>query len=90
MLINFHTLRVAFGFLDLSFDLREGRSLRDIVERWVRPRGAESARKPFKKRPNVYSWCYADADICVAQGSSGSVAVWAAAGGGSDPEGGST
>ena len=30
----------------------------------------------FEKRPNVYAWCYADDAICVAQGSSGNVAVW--------------
>ena len=33
-------------------------------------------RKDGSKRPNVYSWCYADDGICVARGSSGSVAVW--------------
>lgn len=87
MLINFHTLRVAliFGFLNLRFDLREGRGLRAFVERWLRPRGAEGARKPFRKKPNVYVWCYADAHICIAQVASGSIGVWAAAGG-SDPE----
>ena len=53
-----------------SIDVREGRGIRGLIER-VRGR-----RKDGSKRPNVYSWCYADDDICVAQGSSGSTAVW--------------
>ena len=53
-----------------SIDVREGRGVRGLIER-VRGR-----RKDVSKRPNVYSWCYADDDICVAQGSSGSTAVW--------------
>ena len=53
-----------------SIDVREGRGVRGLVER-VRGR-----RKDGSKRPNVYSWCYADAATCVARGSSGSVAVW--------------
>ena len=53
-----------------SIDVREGKGIRALVER-VRGR-----RKDGSKRPNVYSWCYADDETCVARGSSGSVAVW--------------
>ena len=53
-----------------SIDVREGKGIRALVER-VRGR-----RKDGSKRPNVYSWCYADDAICVARGSSGSTAVW--------------
>ena len=53
-----------------SIDVREGRGGRGLIER-VRGR-----RKDGSKRPNVYSWCYADDEICVARGSSGSTAVW--------------
>ena len=53
-----------------SIDVREGRGVRGLIER-VRGR-----RKDGSKRPNVYSWCYADDEICVARGSSGSTAVW--------------
>ena len=53
-----------------AIDVREGRGVRGLIER-VRGR-----RKDGSKRPNVYSWCYADDDMCVARGSSGSTAVW--------------
>ena len=53
-----------------SIDVREGRGIRGLIER-VRGR-----RKDGSKRPNVYSWCYADDEIYVARGSSGSTAVW--------------
>ena len=53
-----------------AIDVREGRGVRGLIER-VRGR-----RKDGSKRPNVYSWCYADDAICVARGSSGSIAVW--------------
>jgi hypothetical protein len=53
-----------------SIDVREGRGIRGLIER-IRGR-----RKDGSKRPNVYSWCYADDEICVARGSSGSIAVW--------------
>ena len=53
-----------------SIDVREGRGVRGLIER-VRGR-----RKDGSKRPNVHSWCYADDEICVARGSSGSTAVW--------------
>ena len=39
-----------------SIDVREGRGVRGLIER-VRGR-----RKDGSKRPNVYSWCYADDD----------------------------
>ena len=58
-----------------SIDVREGRGVRGLIER-VRGR-----RKDGSKRPNVYSWCYADDEICVARGSSGSTAVWVRADG---------
>ena len=56
-----------------SIDVREGKGIRALVER---VRGGRKGGKGFQKRPNVYSWCYADDAICVARGSSGSVAVW--------------
>ena len=36
----------------------------------------EPATQRFKKRPNTYLWCHVDDVSCVAQGSSGSVALW--------------
>ena len=56
-----------------SIDVREGKGIRALVER---VRGGRKGGKGFQKRPNVYSWCYADDAICVARGSSGSTAVW--------------
>ena len=56
-----------------SIDVREGKGIRALVER---VRGGRKGGEGFQKRPNVYSWCYADDEICVARGSSGSVAVW--------------
>ena len=56
-----------------SIDVREGKGIRALVER---VRGGRKGGKGFQKRPNVYSWCYADGDVCVARGSSGSTAVW--------------
>ena len=56
-----------------SIDVREGKGIRALVER---VRGGRKGGKGFQKRPNVYSWCYADEEICVARGSSGSIAVW--------------
>ena len=53
-----------------SIDVREDRGIRGLIER------ARGRRKDGSKRPNVYSWCYADDEICVARGSSGSTAVW--------------
>ena len=53
-----------------AIDVREGKGVRGLIER-IRGR-----RKDGSKRPNVYSWCYADGDVCVARGSSGSTAVW--------------
>ena len=53
-----------------SIDVREGRIIRALVER------LRGRRQDGSKRPNVYSWCYADGDVCVARGSSGSTAVW--------------
>ena len=58
-----------------AIDVREGRGMRGLIER-VRGR-----RRDGSKRPNVYSWCYADGDVCVARGSSGSTAVWVRADG---------
>jgi hypothetical protein len=84
MTICFESLRVAllFGLIRFTLNIREGRGLRAFIERWVRPRGARTSAaagaQPFQKRPNVYAWCYADRSLCVAQGSSGAVAVWAA------------
>ena len=61
-----------------SIDVREGKGIRALVER---VRGGRKGGKGFQKRPNVYSWCYADGDVCVARGSSGSTAVWVRADG---------
>ena len=58
-----------------SIDVREGRIIRALVER------LRGRRQDGSKRPNVYSWCYADGDVCVARGSSGSTAVWVRADG---------
>lgn len=79
MSIRFELLRVAliFGWIRFAVDIREGRGLRALLERWVRPRAAATTRR-YKKRANVYAWCYADETLCVAAGSSGSVAVWEA------------
>ena len=74
MTITFEELRVNNRF---GFDIREGRGLRGIIERVLRG-GARGSKTGFKKRPNSYSWCYADSDVCVAQGTSGSVAMWVA------------
>ena len=55
-----------------SIDVREGKGIRALVERV----GGRKGGKGFQKRPNVYSWCYANDEVCVARGSSGSTAVW--------------
>ena len=75
---GFDTLRVAllFGWLRFALDIREGGRLRSFIERWVRP--APRATRRAKKRPNIYAWCYADEELRVAMGSSGSVTVWEA------------
>ena len=70
--VTFETLRAKLGIIGFSLDIREGRGIRGLIER---VRGPSAAGK---KRPNVYRWCYADDRVCVAQGTSGSVAVWAA------------
>ncbi|CAB9524960.1 expressed unknown protein [Seminavis robusta] len=75
------TIRLLGGIITLpSLDIREGRGIRSLLERLVRG-GKKTAekKKTFEKRPNTYFWFYADEHICVAQGSSGSVAVWVAA-----------
>ena len=79
MSLFFDTLTVRFlWFLKLKLDVREGRGIRNVIERVARggrkSRNADS--KKFKKRPNVYSWCFADDTICIAQGTSGSCALW--------------
>ena len=71
MTLSIKTLRLRLLWvLTLPFDVREGRGVRGLIER-VRGRRTDGS-----KRPNVYSWCYADGDVCVARGSSGSTAVW--------------
>ena len=76
MSIIFEALRVRllFGLLRFTLSIREGKRLRGFIER--RLRGMRSSGAAKRKRPNVYRWCYADEGLCVAQGSSGSVAVW--------------
>lgn len=71
--------------IKLNIDIREGRGIRALIER---VRGGKRKTKKvassttgetaatFEKRPNIYAWCFADDTICVAQGSSGSVALW--------------
>lgn len=54
-----------------KIDIREGRGVRGLFQRLRAERTADG----FKKRPNVYNWCFADENICIAQGSSG-VALW--------------
>ena len=76
MTLTIESLRLRLlWILTLPFDIREGKGLRGVVER-VRG-GTKKAKGSFEKRPNVYAWCYADDAICVAQGSSGNVALWA-------------
>ena len=93
MTLTFEKLRVRlFWFLTIPLDIREdrvasfgaprgystnageGRGVRGLVERF---RGGRKNTKTFEKRPNVYAWCYADEGVCVAQGTSGNIAVWA-------------
>ena len=75
MTLTIETLRLKLLWvLTLPFDVREGRGVRGLVER-IRG-GKKKKAGAFEKRPNVYAWCYADDAICVAQGSSGNVAVW--------------
>ena len=71
MRITFETLRAKLGIIGFSLDIREAAR---FVGSSKRVRGPSAAGK---KRPNVYRWC-ADDRVCVAQGTSGSVAVWAA------------
>ena len=82
MTIVFEKLRVSlmWGLVRFTLDIHEGRGLRAFIERWVRPASPRpaSGSKPWRKRPNIYRWCYADGGLCIAQGSSGSVAVWTA------------
>ena len=75
MKLELEQLQVKLFSLSLpSLDIREGRGVRIWIERLVR--GGKKNTKEFEKRPNTYSWCYADDRVCVAQGSSGSVAMW--------------
>ena len=75
MTLIFQRLRVRlFWLLKLpQLDIREGSGIRSILERI---RGGAKTATGFRKRPSVYAWCYADERICIAQGSSGSVALW--------------
>ena len=79
MEITLETLRVKiFGFLRFTLDIREGRGLRTFIEKRLRGMRRSTNSKQRTKRPNEYRWCFADDTLCVAQGTSGSVAVWAA------------
>jgi hypothetical protein len=57
-----------------TLDIQEGQGARQWIEKLVR--GGKKNTRKYKKRPNIYSWFYADDRVCVAQGSSGSVALW--------------
>jgi hypothetical protein len=48
------------------------------VRMWIEKlvRGGKKNTEELEKRLNKYSWCYADDRVFVAQGSSGSVALW--------------
>ena len=62
--------RLTFGLWSLSFlslGIGKGSSVRNLLER---------VRGGKKGRPNVFYWHHADADIAVASGSSGRVALW--------------
>ena len=62
--------RLTFGLWSLSFlslGIAKGSSVRKLLER---------VRGGKKGRPNVFYWHHADADIAVASGSSGRVALW--------------
>ena len=69
-------MALLFGWVRFALDIREGARLRSFIERWVQP--AARGTRRAKKRPDIYAWCYADEALCVAMGSSGSVAVWEA------------
>jgi len=58
-----------------TLNIREGQGVRELLEKLVK--GGKKNTREFEKRPNIYSWFYADDCICVAQGRrSGSVALW--------------
>ena len=73
------SVRLLF-LLRLSLDVRKGTWASGLVERIrggkKQPAKGEGGDAEFKPRPNIYSWCFADDGMCVAQGTSGSVAVW--------------
>ena len=60
--ITFEALRVTlFGLLRFTIDIREGRGVRSLIERWLRGmRRSGKKSQELKKRPNEYRWCYAD------------------------------
>ena len=79
MTITFETLQpTLFGSIRLpSLNIAQG-ALRNMIEKNVRGGAKTTNNKQgsFQKRPNTYVWHHVDTDICVARGSSGSLALW--------------
>jgi hypothetical protein len=86
MTLLFQTLQIRLlWFLKINMDIREGRGIRGLIERLrggkksaanEQQEGSAEAPAKFEKRPNVYAWCFSDDTIAIAQGTSGSVALW--------------
>jgi hypothetical protein len=75
MSLVFETLEVRLmWFIKLAIPVKEGSLVRGCLER-LRG-GKKGTADKFEKRPSVYIWCYADDDVCAAQGTSGSIALW--------------
>jgi hypothetical protein len=77
--------------IKVTFSIQEGGKIRNALERLLGGKTVTAAKEDeeginainnepaaavVEKRPSVYSWIYADDDICVAEGSSGSLALW--------------
>jgi hypothetical protein len=76
MSLVFETLEVRLmWFIKLAISVKEGSLVRGWLER-LRGGKKGTAAEKFEKRPSVYIWCYADDDMCAAQGTSGSIALW--------------
>ncbi|KAL7571214.1 hypothetical protein ACA910_008873 [Epithemia clementina (nom. ined.)] len=89
--INSHVMELNFEKVEIklldgilppwTISIQPGSVVRNLLERNIR--GGKPALQPprngsssFQKRPNIYSWCYVDDQVCVARGSSGSTALW--------------
>lgn len=76
MKLAYKTLEIRLLWLfKLSLPIQKGGFVRTL---WKQVRGDKKGPK-FEKRiapPSVYTWYYADDDICVARGTAGSFALW--------------